>query len=190
MRKENLPNSKFTYLHPLETIKSWIKHLNYFYFYQSRGGIGDDNGQSFKTRIKYTDRTDLINKFKLLKIPINYISDDTPKPIPGKSYTWAEHQKFKKGIKRFPEIEQPRNTKILKHNCHVWVFDNDIEISIGGNGTEEEIKYWLVGQDDFNICLALEKKLSRLPIIYDINREVENDERYISKTYYSNQIGL
>ena len=188
MREKNLPNNKLTFLHSIDTIRKWVSSLNYFYFYQSRGGLGDDNGQSFKTRIKYTDRNDLIKKLGELKVKLEIISSDSPKPIAGQSNTVKEHQSFKKGIKRFRELAQPRNTKALKHSCHIWVFDDYFEISIGGNGTEEERKHWLVGELDFDICQALDNKISKTSLASYIDREVEEDERFISKTYYSEQL--
>ena len=188
MREKNIPINKFTFLHSIDIISKWVSSLNFFYFYQSKGGIGDDNGQSFKTRIKYTNKDDLIKKLRELNVELEIISSDSPKPIPGQSYTFKEHQSFKKEIKRFPELAQPKNTKALNQNCHIWVFDDYFEISIGGNGTDEEKKYWLVGEFDFDICQALDTKISKTLLVSYIDRKVEEDERFISKTYYLKQL--
>ncbi len=185
---ENISTIQLTRYYDIDTISKWINELNIFYFYQSKGGIGDDNGQSFKTSIKYTDKEDLLDKLKQLKIDIQTIPEDAPKPIKGQAYTSTEYALFKTGIKRFPDIEQPKNCELFGQKCFVYVFNDFIELSVSGHGSEQQVKSWLVSDKDFKVCKTLEQEICKLKLASDIDREVEKDKRYISKTFYKEQL--
>ena len=184
----NIPTKQLTRFYDAEIIGKWVNELNIFYLFQSRGGVGDDNGQTFKTAIKYYSKDDLIKKLKDLQIEINTIPENTPKPIKGKSYTTKEYSQFKTRIKRFPDLEQPKSSKVFNQNCYVNVYDHTIELSVSGNGNDQVVKYWHVSKEDFQVCKLIEKEMSQLELVKDIDRTIENDRRYISKTHYNRQL--
>lgn len=186
MREEIIDFSR----HPkLNTFRKWVNGLRYFYFFQDTGTHGY-GGQRFILPIIYSDRNDLIIKLSDLNIPIKLIPEDAPKPIKGKFYTGAEHLQFKRGIHRFPEIEQPGHVTIFGIKCFVWVTEEHITISVTGNGSPEEVAKHDVSDNDFVIALKLEETFSKMDIINHRDRNMDLDRRYISKRFYKENLNL
>lgn len=185
MFEENIPNINLSYFYPLEIIRKWVTSLDYFYFYHDRR-----EGQKFALPIRFSSKDDLLTKLRELGIEIKMVSDDDLKPIKGKSYTIEEYQKFNYPTCIFPDIVEPRRVTLFGLRAYVRVDFTYLEISVAGNGTDEDRKHWCVGNMDFEICLALEKELSKLDLIKDIHYELESDKQYVSKTFYAKQLGI
>jgi hypothetical protein len=179
----------YTYHPKRDVVRKWVNGLAYFYFFQDVATHGYQ-GQCFILPITYSDRNDLINKLSDLNIAIKLIPEDSSKPIKGKSYSGIEHLQFKRGIHRFPEIEQPGHVAIFRIKCFVWVTEKHIEIRVGGNGNPEEVANWEVSDKDFLIALQLEDILSKMEIIHHRYRDMDLDRRYLSKRFYKENLNL
>jgi len=180
MQLDKLPDNWLFVRHSKQTIKEWLRQLRYFYFKRAWGGHAND-GDQFQVAFIYSDRQDLINKIGLLGLTLNIIPNDFPRPIIGQSYPAEEFDKFKSEIKRFPDLEQPGHSVIFGHKVCVSISDNSINISVAG--TTDNNRYE-VSQDDFEVCLDLEKHFNSLGWQNIIDKSLEKDVCCISRTKY------
>ena len=127
-----------------------------------------------------------INKIGLLGLTLNTIPNDFPRPVIGQAYTGEEYSKFKSEIRQFPNLEQPGHSIIFGHKVFIWVYENAINISI--SGTKDNNRYE-VTQNDFEVCLELEKHFENLGWLNIIDKSLEKSVCCISQTKYPELYG-
>ena len=171
--------------HSKQIIIEWLRRLRYFYYKRAWGGHAND-GDQFQVAFLFTDRQDLINKLTLIEVNVNVIPDDFPRPVMGQSYSSDEYAKFKSEIKQFPGLEQPGHSVILGHRVFIWVHENSINMTI--SGTKDDNRYE-VTEDDFKVCLELEKHFDKLGCQTIVDKSLEKSVCCISRTKYPELYG-
>ena len=166
--------------HSKRKLKEWLRQLQYFYYKRAWGGHAND-GDEFQVAFTFTDRLDLMNILGQLGLTLKSIPDDYPRPAVGKAYLAAEYEIFKSEIKQFPNLEQPGHSIIFGYKVFILIYDNSIRISIAG--TKDENRYE-VTDDDFAVCLELEKHFDKLSWDNKIDKSLEKSVCCISKTKY------
>lgn len=166
--------------HSAQEIKNWVKQLNYFYFVRAWGGMNND-GDRFEIQFSYDSKKDLLDLAKNLGVTIKILPKDTPQPIPGISYPAEEFWKFKRVIRRFPDLEQPGTTEINSCPCHIYVGDSSFEISISGN---KDGNAYAVTNEDFKVCKKLEEFFDEMNLMSKKNSTIEDNAGCISPKKY------
>jgi hypothetical protein len=180
MQIDKLSDTWLFQQHSRQTVKEWLRQFHYFYFTRAWGGHAND-GDTFKVGFLYTDKQDLISKLGQLSVTLNTIPDDFPRPKLGHSYPSEEFEKFKNEIKQFKTLEQPGHSIIFGHKAFIWISDTTIEISI--SGTKDSNPYY-VSEDDFKVCLNLEKEFDKLDWLELIDKKMEQNVCCISMVKY------
>lgn len=170
--------------HGFDTLKKWVENLEIFYFYKSAGGLGDDNGEDFRTPIPYSDLNDLIKKLGQIGIKLKEIPPNSPKPEKGKSYTSEEYRVFKRPINEEINYEQPGHSILFSIKCFIWIEKKYFIIKVSGNGDEYHRNKWLVDDSDYEFCKSLDIALKGINWDKYVKRDLESDKRYISKNEY------
>ena len=166
--------------HSKSEIMNWIKQLEYFYFQRDWGGFAND-GDMFVSAITFSDKIDLINKMEQLGLKLNSFPIDIDKPKAGQSYTTEEYKKFKNPINVFPDLEQPGNSIIFGQKVHIWVYEKSFHITV--SGTKDQNLYE-VSEDDFKVCLEIEKQFEKLNWKTNLDKSLENNVCCISRAKY------
>ena len=166
--------------HAKQTIKTWLRQLNYFYFVRAWGGHAND-GDAFKVRFIYNDKQDLTDKLKRIGIILTTIPDNFPRPVIGQPYPAEEFDKFKSEIGKYPNLEQPGYSILFGYQVFVWVYDNTFEVSVAG--TKDDNRYEVTAAD-FRVCVDLEKHFDRFGWQQLIDRALEQSVCCVSKTKY------
>lgn len=185
MQIEKLSDNWLFERHAQRTIRAWLRQLRYFYFKRAWGGHAND-GDEFQVAFSFTDRQDLINKVGQLGLTLNTIPEDLPKPAIGQPYPTDEYNKFKNEIKQFIDLEQPGHSIIFEHKAFIWVHDHSIHISI--SGTRDDNRYE-VTEDDFNVCIQLEKQFDNLGWAKTIDKSLEESVCCLSQAKYPELYG-
>lgn len=180
MQIEKLSDNYLFEKHSEQTIIKWLRQLQYFCFKRAWGGHAND-GDQFQVAFLYSDRQDLLNKITQLGLNLNIIPYDFPRPIIGKSYSVEELNKFKSEINNFTDLEQPGRSIILGHKVFIWINDNSILITISGT---QDGNYYEVTEEDFEVCLELEKHFDSLGWQKIIDKSLETNICYICQTRY------
>jgi hypothetical protein len=166
--------------HSVTEIQGWVNQIHYFYFVRAWGGMNND-GDRFEAKFSYKSKSDLIELAEKLGITLNILPKDTPQPIPGVSYPADEFWKFKRVIRRFPDLEQPGTTNINSLPCHIYVGDDSFEVSVSGN---QDGNAYAVTNEDFEICKKLEGFFDELNLIYEKDLTIENNAGCVSPKKY------
>ena len=185
MQIEKLSDNWLFERHAQSTIRAWLRQLRYFYFKRAWGGHAND-GDEFQVAFSFTDRQDLINKVGQLGLTLNTIPEDLPRPAIGQPYPADEYNKFKNEIKQFTDLEQPGHSIIFGHKAFIWVQDHSIHITI--SGTRDDNRYE-VTEDDFNVCIQLEKHFDNLGWAKTIDKSLEKSVCCISQAKYPELYG-
>lgn len=180
MQMDKLQDNWLFERHAKQTIRIWLKQLRYFYFKRAWGGHAND-GDEFQVAFSFTDRQDLINRMGQLGLILNTIPDEFPKPVVGQSYPADEFGKFKNEINQFPDLEQPGHSTIFGHNVFIWVNKHSMQLSISGT---KDGDCYEVTEDDFNVCLELEKHFEHLGWQKILDKSLEKSVCCISQTRY------
>ena len=150
-------NSKEEYFfetHSKAEIARWCAGLKRFSFCRAYGGHAND-GDSFQASIKFSGESELLRVMQLLGIELNILPSDNPVPVPGKSYSLPEFEKFKFGIEGYPKYEQPGWQRVLGISAFVRVKEYHINIHLsGGDGN-----IYTVTERDFENAQAVENHL-------------------------------
>lgn len=93
---------------------------------------------------------------QLLGIELNTLPPDNPQPIPGKSYSSEEYNKFRFGIGEFPQYEMPGWRKIAGVSAFIWVANQRIDIHLSGAA---DGNLFDASERDFENARAIEKHL-------------------------------
>lgn len=171
--------------HAKQTIRAWLRQLRYFYFKRAWGGQAND-GDEFQTAFLFTDKPDLIHKLGQLGLTLNTIPDNFPAPVIGQPNTADEFEKFKNKIKKFPDLAQPGHSTIFGYKVFIWVHDNSIHITLSGT---KDNNHYEVTEEDFKICLELEKHFDRLGWLAIIDQSLEKSVCCISQAKYPELYG-
>ncbi|WP_236263878.1 hypothetical protein [Dysgonomonas sp. Marseille-P4677] len=163
-----------------EEIQRWSKHLQYFHYMRARGGHNCE-GDSFCVYFKYTDFEDLTTKLSKLNITLNQLTEDQLSFDPFASYSIEDLDKIRITIPNFSRFEQPQYVKIWEYKAHIWVMPDRFEISISGT---KDNKMYKVSEQDFEICLLLEKEFSNLGWKSILDEEIKEQAHCISKEKY------
>lgn len=150
-------NIKERYLYEINSqaeIARWCAGLRWFRFCRAYGGHAND-GDSFQAAIKFSSESELLRIMQLLGIELNILPSDNPIPVPGKSYSWEEFEKFKFCIKEYPRYEQPGWQRILGFSAFVNIKAHHIHIHLSG----AEGNVFLVTERDFENARAVENHL-------------------------------
>lgn len=166
--------------HAKQTIKAWLRELRYFYFKRAWGGHAND-GDEFQVAFSFADSQDLQNKLGQLGLSLNSMPDNFPRPVIGQPYLADAFKQFKNEIKKFPNLEQPGDSIIFGCKVFIWVHDNSIHITV--SGTKDDNRYE-VTEDDFKICLELEKHFDHLGWQKIMDQSLEKNVCCISKAKY------
>jgi hypothetical protein len=180
MQIEKLSHKWLFEHHSEHTIREWLQQLRYFYFKRAWGGHAND-GDEFQVAFSFFERQDLINKIGQLGLSLNVIPDDFPRPVIGQSYPSEEFYKFKSDIKQFRDLEQPGHSIIFGHKVFIWVHGNSFNISISGT---RDSNYYYVTEDDFKVCMELEKQFDNLGWQNIVDKSIEKNVCCISRTKY------
>ena len=180
MQIDKLSDSWLFERHSKTEIKNWLSQLNYFYFKRAWGGHAGD-GDEFQVAFTFSDKTDLINKIEQLGLKLNSIPKDIEKPKAGQSYTTEDYKKFKNPINVFPDLEQPGHSIIFGQKVHIWVYEKSFHITV--SGTKDQNLYE-VTEDDFKVCLEIEKQFEKLNWKKNLDKSLENNVCCISRTKY------
>lgn len=166
--------------HSKSEVKRWNKMLKYGYFKRAWGGHAND-GDEFGIWLKYNNQNELLKILNALGIELKKIPKNHPKPIPGKSYSFTEFEKFKSEIKEFPEFEQPSHIKVNSVPCFMWIESGKISMTFSGakDGNRYE-----VGEEDFENCLRIEKIITDMELKTYVSTDFENWVTHISKKKY------
>jgi len=163
-----------------EELIHWCPNLRYFYYMRARGGHNCE-GDSFCVYFKYNDLEDLTAKLDRIGVKLNKVPEGSIVFDPFESYSFEDLDKLKITIARFSNLEQPQHTKIFGYKVHIWVLNNRFEILVSGTKQGQTYK---VSDDDFRVCLDLEKHFDKLgwkPILDD---DITNQPHCISKEKY------
>lgn len=161
--------------HAKQTISAWLRQLRYFYFKRAWGGHAND-GDEFQVAFSFADRQDLENKLGQLGLTLNTIPDNFSGPYPA-----DEFGKFKNEIKKFPDLAQPGHSIIFGCTVFIWVHNNSINITV--SGTKDGNRYE-VTENDFKICLELEKHFDSLGWQKIMDNSLEKSVCCISRAKY------
>jgi hypothetical protein len=160
-----------------DEISKWVSNLKYSYLWK-RPSFRDD-GDYISLTLNFTDKDDLLEILKIFGIGLKKIPVDFPKPIPGKSYSWTEFEKFKNEIKDFPEYEQPGQCKIGNAQASVWVENKKISFTFSGSCRDYE-----VCEKDYENCLKIETIITNQNLIQKVNRDIESNIGCITERKY------
>lgn len=185
MQMDKLTENWLFERHSKETISEWIKQLRFFYFKRAWGGHAND-GDEFQTAFTFTNRKNLISKLGKLGLVLNSIPADFSKPISGKSYPSDEFKKFKNEIEQYKDLEQPGHTKIFNHKAFVWIHRYSIHITVSGSRDNNNYE---VSEDDFKVCLELEKQFDNLGWKNSIDKSLTKNVCCISQKKYPELYG-
>ncbi len=163
-----------------EEVTRWCRQLEYFHYMRARGGHNCE-GDSFSVYFKYTDRDDLIKKLGQLSVNLRKLEEGLIAFDPLESYSIDDLEKIRITIPQFKDLEQPQYTEIWGYKVHIWVMTDRFEISVSG---AKDNKTYKVSEQDFEICLALEKKFNDLNWHLILDKEIEEQPHCISKKKY------
>ena len=180
MKIDKLSDQWLFQSHSKDEIRKWIQGLKYGFFKRAWGGHAND-GDSFEIWLKYDSKSELFEILERLRIKLNEIPVDYPRPIPGKSYQWKEFQKFKNEIKDLSNYEQPTHINIDGIPCFCWIENRQITFSF--SGAEDDNRYE-VTDADFKNCQALERIIDENGLKDFVTRDYENRITCISKKVY------
>lgn len=180
MSLDKIPEDRLFQNNSREEISRWGNSMSYFHYMRSRGGHNCE-GDAFCTYFLYQDMEDLISKLSQLHISLNKIEEGDIVFDPLESYSIDDLDKLRITIKKYADIEQPQSVEIFGYKVHVWVNDQNFEISISGT---EKGKAYKVTENDYNVCLALEKKFDVLGWKIFLDDSITNEIHCISKKKY------
>lgn len=163
-----------------DEIVRWAKGLKYFHYMRARGGHNCE-GDSICVYFKYDSLEDLSVKLSKLGVSLNKIDDNFMSFDPFKSYSLDDLDNLKITIPQFPEYEQPQYVEIFGQKVHVWVLDGRFEISVSGT---KDGKAYKVTEDDYLVCLELEKQFDKLDWNSVLDEDIVNQIHCISKKKY------
>lgn len=144
--------------HPKEVLSKWCKSLHYFHYMRARAGHSCE-GDSFAAHFKYNGREDLIEKLGQIGVSLNKLGKDDLVFDPFGTYSIDNLDKIKYAITGFEDLEQPKDVLAFGHKVHIWVQKDRFELSVSGN---ESNNAYEVAEEDYQICLALEKEFDKL----------------------------
>lgn len=185
MQIEKLPDNWLFDRHSKQTIRKWLRQLRYFYFKRAWGGHAND-GDEFQVAFSYTDRQDLINKIDQLGLTLYTIPNDDPRPEITQTFNIDELNTFKNNIKNFSDLEQPGYSIIFGHKVFIWIGGNSIHITISGTRDDN---HYEVTEDDFKVCMELEKEFDNLNWEKIIDKSLEESVCCISQAKYPELFG-
>ncbi|MDU1892071.1 MAG: hypothetical protein E6767_15410 [Dysgonomonas sp.] len=163
-----------------EDIKRWCQNLRYFHYMRDRGGHNCE-GDSFCAYFKYDSKDDLITKLKQLGVRLNSLEEGDIAYDPFESYSFDDLDKLKIVITQFKELEQPQYVSLFGHKAHIWIMNGRFEISVSGT---KDGKTYKVSDNDFTVCLELEKEFDKLNWKSILDDEIKQQTHCISKEKY------
>ncbi len=163
-----------------EEIVGWINSLDYFNYMRARSGHNCE-GDSFSAYFKYDDLEDLKEKLQNLGVTLNQIPDGFIAYDPFESYSFDDLDKLRIPIPGHADLEQPHYVNIMDYKAHIWILVDSFEITISGKKDGNAYK---VSEEDFKICMELEKEFDRLKWKPFLNDDIKNYAHCISKNKY------
>lgn len=163
-----------------EEIQYWCQRLQYFYYMRARGGHNCE-GDSFCAYLKYDGKEDLIFKLAQIGVTLNRLEEGFIAFDPLESYSFDDLDKLKITIPQFKDLEQPQYVEIFGHKVHIWVMKDRFEISVSGT---REGKIYKVSDEDFYVCVDLEKEFDKLDWKFILDEEIKAQIHCISKEKY------
>lgn len=155
---QKLPDSYLFKSHTRDTLAAWARQLHYFYFIRAWGGHANED-DTFQAGICFKDKADVLVKLTGLGITPGVIGPYDPQPLPGQSYRGDVLAKFKRAVKKYPDMEQPGLVVIAGQKVFVTVGSTAINFSISGTADDN---IYEVSEADFAACLELEKVFDQL----------------------------
>ncbi len=175
MKTEKLSEIWLFEKHSESEVKSWLKKLKYGFFKRAYGGHAND-GDSFEIWLNYKTEKEFFEILGKLKIELNSIPSNSPKAIPGKSYSSKEFEKFKNEIKDYPNFEQPMHIEIYEIPSFCWIGNGRITFSFTNR--------YEITETDFNNCLKLESIIEKNDLGKNVSSDYENWITCISRKVY------
>ena len=163
-----------------EEVSKWVRTLQYFHYMRDRGGHNCE-GDSFCAYFKYNSKDDLIKKLSAIGITANKLTEECIPFDPFKSYSFDDLDKLKITIPHFSDLEQPQHVEIFKYKAHIWVMNECFEIAVSGT---KDGKAYRVSEEDFEVCVALEKYFDELNWKSFLDSNIEDQIHCISRKKY------
>lgn len=163
-----------------EEVIRWSKNLHYFHYMRDRGGHNCE-GDSFCVYFRYEGHDDLTKKLAQIGVSLNKLEEGFIAYDPFESYTFDDLEKLKNTIPGSKELEQPQYVEIAGHKVHIWVMANRFEISVSGS---KDGKMYQVSEEDFNICLDLEKLFDKLDWQNILEEDIKSQPHCVSEERY------
>lgn len=162
-------------------IMQWCNNLHFFHYMRDRGGHNCE-GDSFCVYFKYNGREDLLAKLSQLGVEVKPLEEGFISYDPTKSYSFDDLDKLKVTILEYPDLEQPQHVEIFGKKAHVWVLANRFEISV--SGSKGEGNTYNVSDEDFKVCLEIEKELETLGWSSILDEDIKKHSHCVSKEKY------
>lgn len=124
--------------HAKSDLAIWAPTLRFFRYCRAYGGHAND-GDALLASISIRYRSGLESVFRQLGIPLIILPPDNPTPVAGVSYPMEQFTQFQHGIKQFPDIKQPGHVRLSDVAAHVWVFAENMTISIADESLAYEV---------------------------------------------------
>ncbi|NMA73139.1 MAG: hypothetical protein GX963_03060 [Bacteroidales bacterium] len=166
--------------HDQSTLKRWGKSLSFFHYMRARRGHNCE-GDTFAAHFTYNGRDDLIHKLNQLGVEVKKVSAEDLVFDPFKSYSFDDLDRIKYTIPGFDDLIQPNQEVIFGYSVHMCVQQDRFEIIVAGTKTGSAYE---VTEEDFNICLALEKEFERLNWHQFLDKSIKKQPHCISEYLY------
>ena len=145
--------------HNAATLHKWARALRHFRFCNAAGGQAND-GDSFRCLLEFQGEAGLLEVCRQLSLSLAHLPPDTPRPVPGKSYSWTELRQFSDPIEAYPWHEQPGRTTLFEVPVFAWVGRETVGLELSGAGGDS----YEVTAADFRNAKRLEDQFHQLSL--------------------------
>jgi len=177
---DKIPNERLFLNNTEEELKLWCKNLRYFHYIRARGGHNCE-GDSFCVYFGFDGLDELITRLDQIGVKLNKLEEGFIAFDPFESYSFDDLDKLKMVIPQSYDLEQPQYVNIFGHKVHVWIMPYRFEISVSGT---KDNKTYKVSDEDFEVCLALEKHFDELGWNSILDTDITKHAHCISKDKY------
>ena len=124
--------------HSQTELTEWALSLEYFRYCRAYGGHAND-GDELKVALRYSSEGELRSLCEMMRIPLEEMPPDAPRPVTGVSYRGDEFAKFLSYVDNFPHIRQPGQVSLNGVSCFAWIYPRKIELSIADASDPYEV---------------------------------------------------
>jgi hypothetical protein len=163
-----------------EDVIRWAKNLRYFHYMRDRGGHNCE-GDSFCAYFIFADKEDLTDKLSQIGVKLQKLEEGFIAFDPLKSYSFDDLDKLKITIPQYTDIEQPQYVTLFGRKAHIWIMSDCFEIAVSGT---KDRKTYQVSNDDFAVCMLLEKEFDRLGWVNLLDENIKQQSHCISEVVY------